>query len=165
MLKHMIALAALLTLATCAPRRKLTYRPVCYTTDQPLIRPAIFSECRDIIKVMMASSRFDPDIPLKFSPDPAKEPDIRLPAAWTRGKENCDVGLQFQSGKSGYDRTTLRDVQQAAMAVALECVINPPHLGGLAVVGWEKLMAVNVLNLVEVLDRPGLERNETVTVA
>lgn len=161
----MIALAALLTLATCAPRRKLTYRPICYTTDQPQIRPAIFSECRDIIKVIMASSRFGPDIPLKFSPDPAKEPDIRLPAAWTRGKENCDVGLQFQTGKSGYDRTTLRDVQQAAMAVALECVINPPHLGGLAVVGWEKLMAVNVLNLVQVLDRPGPERNATVTVA
>ncbi|KAL8645072.1 MAG: hypothetical protein Q9210_006912 [Variospora velana] len=148
MLKHIIALAALLTLATCAPRRNPIYTPTCYAPEQPLIRPAIFSECRDIIREIPTSSTFDPGIPLKFSTDPAKRPDIRLPAAWTLAKENCDVGLQFNSGASGYDRTTLYDVQSAALAVARECVIKPPHLGGVVVVGWEKLMAVNVLNLV-----------------
>ncbi|KAL8988126.1 MAG: hypothetical protein Q9177_002748 [Variospora cf. flavescens] len=165
MLKHIIALAALLTLATCAPRRNLTYTPTCYPPEQPLIRPAIFSECWDIIREIPTSSTFDPGIPLKFSPDPARRPDIRLPAAWTFGKENCDVGLQFNPGASGDDRTSLYDVQSAAKAVAIQCVIKPPHLGGVMVVGWKNLMAVNVLNLAQSLRRLGAERNESVMVA
>ncbi|KAL9022757.1 MAG: hypothetical protein Q9185_000019 [Variospora sp. 1 TL-2023] len=165
MLKHIIALAALLTLATCGPRRNLTYTPTCFAPEQPLIRPAIYSECWDIIREIPTSSTFDPGIPLKFSPDPARRPDIRLPAAWTFGKENCDVGLQFSPGASGDDRTTLYDVQSAAKAVALECVIKPPHLGGVAVVGWKNLLAVNVLNLAQSLRRLGAEGNESLMVA
>ena len=41
-----------------------------------------------------------------------------------------------------YDRTTLEDVQRAARAVAVECIIKGPHLGGFTLVGWYHRLGV-----------------------
>ncbi|KAL8750244.1 MAG: hypothetical protein Q9184_006490 [Pyrenodesmia sp. 2 TL-2023] len=145
-----------LTTSTPAPPTPPPHHIVCWT-PQPLLRPAVFSACRNIIiTIPTASGRHDPSIPLKFSPDPAQRPDIRLPAGWGQGNRECNVALQFnREATLQYDRTTLNDVQAAAMAVARECVIRPPHLGGLAEVGWGQRMAVNVLNLNETPDGEG----------
>ncbi|KAL8650268.1 MAG: hypothetical protein Q9210_003919, partial [Variospora velana] len=88
-------------------------------------------------------------MPLKFSPDPSQRPDIRLPVLWGVGNKGCTIGLQFDPDRGGSDRTSLLDVQAAAMAVAFHCVIRPPHMGGTVKVGWEKHMVVNVLALAD----------------
>ncbi|KAL8761719.1 MAG: hypothetical protein Q9184_002194 [Pyrenodesmia sp. 2 TL-2023] len=165
-----IILSALLPLAISPPppprpHRNPVYAPKCWASH-PTVRPAVFAECRDIIRHIPTSTpQFEPSQPLKFSTNPSFRPDIHLPAVWRLpGKENCYVGLQFKTGATGYDRTTLFDVQSAAMAAALECVIRPPHLGGVVEVGWEGRMAVNVLNLVVDTGRGSGRRNETVEV-
>ncbi|KAL8929526.1 MAG: hypothetical protein Q9208_001195 [Pyrenodesmia sp. 3 TL-2023] len=168
MSKYLIPFLALLTLTTTTPAPPLppAHRPVCWT-PQPLLRPAVFLACRNIIiTIPTHSGRHDPTIPLKFSPDPDQRPDVRLPAAWGQGNRECNVGLQFNREASvRYDRTTLNDVQAAAMAVARECVIRPPHLGGLVEVGWGRRMAVNVLNLENEPEGVGEGGNGTVAIA
>lgn len=170
----LIILSALLPLTISPPppprpHRNPIYAPKCWA-PHPTVRPAVFAECRDIIRNLPASTpQFEPNQPLTFSTDPSFRPDIQLPAVWKQpGDVNCDVGLQFKTGAKGHDHTTLLDVQSAAMAAALECVINPPHLGGLVEVGWEGRMAVNVLNLVvDEMDDRGRgtgRRNGTVEV-
>lgn len=148
----MIVFAASLTLVKCPPPPQVNpiYSPTCWGLT-PKLRPAVFAACRTIINRIPTSSigrGHDPDIPLKFSPDPSQHPDIELPAAWGSGDNECNIALLFDAGTSDkYDRTTLRDVQLAALVIARECVIKSPHLGGLVELGWEKHMAVNVLSL------------------
>ncbi|KAL8920031.1 MAG: hypothetical protein Q9208_006486 [Pyrenodesmia sp. 3 TL-2023] len=169
-----IIISALLSLTISPPPpprppRNPVYAPKCWASH-PTVRPAVFAECRDIIRRLPTSMpQFEANQPLKFSTDPSFRPDIQLPVVWKQpGNVNCDVGLQFKTGAMGYDRTTLLDVQAAAMVAALECVIRPPHLGGVVEVGWQGRMAVNVLNLVvdemDVRGRGSGRRNGTVEV-
>ncbi|KAL9056281.1 MAG: hypothetical protein Q9206_002821 [Seirophora lacunosa] len=108
--------------------------PSCWD-DVTQFQPVVFRECIEIINNDIYED-FDPDIPLKFSTDPTLDPDIRLPKFWKRVGANCGVGIDFKPTKRGYDRTTLRDVKAAAQAVAIECVIRPPHVGGFVQLGW-----------------------------
>ncbi|KAL8799606.1 MAG: hypothetical protein Q9200_007498 [Gallowayella weberi] len=151
MLSILLTLATLFALAIAPPPPQpgLIYEPRCWNPTEPLLRPAVFAECRDIARSILRTSGFEPDTPLKFSVDPSTRPDINLPAAWGYRKENCDVWLQPNPpGRTkGYDRATLREVEEAAMSVARECVIKPPHLGGLVLLGWKDNMAINVVNL------------------
>lgn len=138
--KNLIALAAYLTLVICAPppQANAAYRPRCWE-PQPQLKPAVFAECRDIIRYISESPTLDPDAPYKFSSDPAQHPDVRLPAVWTRGHDNCDVGLQFSPGQSGYDRTTLKDIQAAALAAALN--VRKGHASCFVIwTDWNELM-------------------------
>ncbi|KAI4122252.1 MAG: hypothetical protein LQ338_005925 [Usnochroma carphineum] len=144
MLKYLVVLTASLALVTCAPPPQIdsVYTPKCWD-QRPVLRAAVFAQCRHIIHDIPVAD--DPDVPLKFSDDPAQRPDIKLPAVWGSDNEYCHVGVHFRSGSTGYDRTTLHDIQGAAMAIALECVIKPPHLGGLVRLGWEELLVVTIL--------------------
>ncbi|KAL8801238.1 MAG: hypothetical protein Q9182_004587 [Xanthomendoza sp. 2 TL-2023] len=150
MLSILLTLATLLTLSISPPppRPVLIHRPKCWTDSQTLLRPAVFAECRDNARSILRTQGLDPDIPLKFSADPATRPDVKLPTAWGHRRDNCDIWLQANppGTRKGSDRTTLRQVEEAAMTVALECVIKPPHLGGLVVLGWNDKLAVNVIN-------------------
>ncbi len=150
MFKFLMPLLVLIPLTTCisAPTPSAAYRPKCYP-PQPHLLPAVFRACKTIIfTIPTASGPHDPSVPLKFSPDRDQRPDVRLPAAWGKGNRECNIALQFGRDASvRYDMTTLNDVQGAALAVAMECVIRPPHLGGYVEVGWRQRMAVNVLNM------------------
>ncbi|KAI4093110.1 MAG: hypothetical protein LQ344_003093 [Seirophora lacunosa] len=149
MKERVVAFATLISLATCAPPHlNPIYRPLCWP-PQPEIRPAVFAKCRRLAEEIPTSTIYEPNLPLKFSSDPSQRPDIKLPAIWGNGDDDCTVGLQFDLSRSGYDRTTLLDIRAAALAVAFFCVIRPPHLGGTVVVGWEKHMVVNVLSLAD----------------
>ncbi|KAL8898637.1 MAG: hypothetical protein Q9207_006607 [Kuettlingeria erythrocarpa] len=166
-LATLIAFSALPLLAISplppGPRPHLNpiYAPKCWD-PHPAIRPAVFAECRDTIRHITTSTQFEPDQPLRFSINPSFHPDIQLPVTWKRpGNENCDVGLQFLPLARGSDRATLYEVQSAAMAAAMECVIKPPHMGGVVEIGWEGLMAVNVLNLAVDEGEPGEEGNNS----
>ncbi|KAL9016810.1 MAG: hypothetical protein Q9185_005854 [Variospora sp. 1 TL-2023] len=88
-------------------------------------------------------------MPLKFSPDPSQRPDIKLPALWGAGNKKCTIALQFDPDRGGYDRLSLLGVQAAGLAVAVHCVMRPPHMGGTVEVGWGKHMVVNVLALAD----------------
>lgn len=150
-----LALATLPVLAVSAPRLRsnVVFAPKCWA-QQPDIIPAVFAACRILINRIPTSSSFEPDVPLKFSPDPSYRPDIRLPAVWGQGSKECTIGLQFDPDQGGYDRTTLLDIQAAALATAFRCVINPPHMGGTVEVGWQRRMVVNVLALKDPDSRP-----------
>ncbi|KAL8680729.1 MAG: hypothetical protein Q9224_006918 [Gallowayella concinna] len=151
MLSNLLTLGTLLTLTISPPPPQPVpvFQPICWTTEASTLYPAVFAECRAIARRISNSPLFEPDIPLKFSVDPSTKPDIQLPAMWGRDERNCGVGIQANppSMTSGYDTTTLRQVAEAALLVARECVIKPPHLGGLTMVGWKDKLAVNVLNL------------------
>ncbi|KAL9011945.1 MAG: hypothetical protein Q9173_003256 [Seirophora scorigena] len=149
MKEGLVAFATLLSLAACAlPHLNPIYRPLCWPPHSE-IRPAVFAKCRRLAEEIPTSTIYEPDLPLKFSTDLSQRPDIKLPAIWGNGDDDCTVGLQFDPNRSGYDRTTLLDIRAAALAVAFHCVIRPPHLGGTVVVGWEKHMVVNVLSLAD----------------
>lgn len=42
----------------------------------------------------------------------------------------------------GYDRTTLRDIEDAGRRIAVECVIREPHEGGFVQLGWHNRLGV-----------------------
>ncbi|KAL8935065.1 MAG: hypothetical protein Q9216_005599 [Gyalolechia sp. 2 TL-2023] len=114
--------------------------PQCWDQDDRF-QPIVFRECVEIINNDIFED-YDPDEPLKFSFDPRFRPDIRLPKYWKRPGINCGVGVDLAPGLEGYDRTTLRDIKKAAQAVAVECVIKPPHTGGFVQLGWHNKLGV-----------------------
>ncbi|KAL8785266.1 MAG: hypothetical protein Q9213_003470 [Squamulea squamosa] len=116
--------------------------PVCW--DDPfLLRPIVFRRCNDVINNEIRD--FDPNIPLKFSYNPDSHPDILLPKYWRDEGGNCGVGIDLAEGEEGYDRTTLGDIKAAARAVAIECVIKMPHLGGFMRIGWHHKLGVMIV--------------------
>ncbi|KAL8924710.1 MAG: hypothetical protein Q9208_003900 [Pyrenodesmia sp. 3 TL-2023] len=139
--------------------------PTCWP-DTTRFHPITFRDCISVINTDITHThtphhQYDPDLPLKFSDDPTLHPDIQLPRYWKRVGVNCGVGLDFAPTLRGYDRTTLRDIKAAAMAVAVECVIKPPHVGGYVRVGWYDKLGVLISGgrkLVGVENGTGLER-------
>ncbi|KAL8978576.1 MAG: hypothetical protein Q9205_005868 [Flavoplaca limonia] len=118
-------------------------RPTCWddSDDNARFIPVVFRECIQIINDDITRGH-DIDVPLKFSFDPTFQPDIQLPKYWKRPGVNCGVGVDLAPGLEGYDRTTLRDIKDAARAVAIACVIRPPHAGGYMQVGWHHKLGV-----------------------
>jgi len=117
-----------------------TMHSSCWPLDEST-SPLIFKECFNIISQDVARGR-DLNLPLKFSPDSSLEPDILLPATWSGGTSNCIVGLAFEPGRTGYDRVSMLDIKRAATAIGLECVIKPPHRGGILQIGWYDKMGL-----------------------
>ncbi|KAL8865042.1 MAG: hypothetical protein Q9174_007103, partial [Haloplaca sp. 1 TL-2023] len=114
--------------------------PTCWE-DESLFLPATFRDCIDIINNDVAAG-YDIDEVLKFSFDPTFRPDVQLPKYWKRPGLGCGVGVDLAPGLQGYDRTTLRDIIVAARAVAVDCVIRPPHTGGFVQIGWHGKLGV-----------------------
>lgn len=118
----------------------------------------IYKECLDIINQQVIRGR-DLNVPLRFSQDDRLEPDISLPASWSRTTSNCFVGLDFTPGRTGSDRASMLDIRRAAQAIAIECVIKGPQRGGYAQFGWyDKLYLTLIHN-----ERQGIRRNETLS--
>ncbi|KAL8634344.1 MAG: hypothetical protein Q9228_008062 [Teloschistes exilis] len=110
--------------------------------------PLIFKDCDIVIRNKILNEHaFGPDQPLSFSRDRGLNPDIKLPETWTSGAGDCIVGVDIPSNVGGEEKTSLRDIVFAAQAVAVECVIKPPHLGGLLLVGWQKKMNVVIVSI------------------
>ncbi|KAI4178493.1 MAG: hypothetical protein L6R41_008365 [Letrouitia leprolyta] len=136
-----------------SPGGNPVYRPKCWRPYIPAIVPATFTECREAINNIIVGR--DPEEVLRFSAESSQRPDIKLPTTWRvpgpppQAQDKCMVGLQWNADapRRGDDHTTLIDIQGAAMAAAIKCVINPPHLGGTVIVGWKQHMVVNVLKL------------------
>ncbi|KAL8995626.1 MAG: hypothetical protein Q9169_004669 [Polycauliona sp. 2 TL-2023] len=132
------------TAATAPPSRYFRdIRPECWTDPQRFV-PIVFKDCIDVINKEITRSPFPPTAPLTFSKDPTLQPDIILPKYWTRGESKCGVGVDFAPRLRGYDRTTLDDIQKAARAVGIECIIGEPHLGGFLQMGWHDRLGVLV---------------------
>ncbi len=77
----------------------------------------------------------------------ALEPDVRTPKTWSGG--DCLVGVDIPSHQGGSDKTSINDIRMAAMAIAMHCVIKPPHLGGILQVGWATKINVVLTSLGE----------------
>ena len=146
MMSQLLILYVLLIvgISTTTPPANPAYAVQCWKPN-PLLLPGVFKDCVEVIDTVTVGH--DPTTPYKFSDDPALRPDIKLPHTWRLRGHNCIVGLQWNPEKTGYDRTTLRDIKGAALSAAIQCVIKAPHLGGTVVVGWEHSMVVNVLTL------------------
>lgn len=119
-------------------------------------KPLIFRECNEIIVHWIGrtydSSRrpFDPSLPLTFSRERVPRPDVRTPKAWYDHEaegSDCLIGVDIPRTPGGTDKTSLHDIKMAAMAIAVECVIKPPHLGGIMQVGWAHKLNVVITNL------------------
>lgn len=133
--------------------------PSCWPNDEST-GPLVFRECLDIINHVVAHGH-DLNVPLKFSQDSSLEPDILLPMSWLGGRtSNCIVGLAFVPDKTGYDRVSMSDIQRAATALGVECVIKPPHRGGIVQIGWFDKMGL-VLVSEELLKR---DKNKTLSI-
>ncbi|KAL8649139.1 MAG: hypothetical protein Q9226_005698 [Calogaya cf. arnoldii] len=132
---------SVVTAAVTRPYKHLrASRPHCWD-DNERFSPLVFRDCVDVIQEI--TEDHDPTIPLKFSKDPDLHPDIELPKYWSDVESKCGVGIDFAPDLGGYDRTTLNDIQGAAMAVAVDCIIKHPlHLGGFVEVGWYKRLGV-----------------------
>ncbi|KAI4219525.1 MAG: hypothetical protein LQ349_008329, partial [Xanthoria aureola] len=124
---------------TAAPRLRNSHWE-CFD-DPRKFAPVIFRDCIDVINHEV-TRRYDPTVPLKFSQDPNLHPDIRLPHFWSRAEHKCGVGIDLASHVHEYDRTTLEDIQTVARAVAVECIIKGPHLGGFTTTGWYQRLGV-----------------------
>ncbi|KAL8637353.1 MAG: hypothetical protein Q9228_005369, partial [Teloschistes exilis] len=110
--------------------------------------PLIFKNCDSVIRRQILNEHaFDPDQPLTFSRDRGLNPDIKLPETWTSLGGDCIVGVDIPSTVGGVEKTSLRDILFTAQAVAIECVIKPPHLGGLMLVGWQSKMNVVIVSV------------------
>ncbi|KAL8946196.1 MAG: hypothetical protein Q9222_007375 [Ikaeria aurantiellina] len=119
-------------------------------------QPLVFKECNDIImKDITRTERFPADIPLTFSRDPDLRPDIKTPYSWLDKEQgNCVIGVDIPAAIGGIEKTSLKDVKSAALAIAVDCVIQPPHLGGIVQVGWQEKLNVVVVSF----ERPFISR-------
>ncbi|KAI4224528.1 MAG: hypothetical protein LQ349_007218, partial [Xanthoria aureola] len=119
-----------------------------------ILSPTTFKECVDAISKSLTPRGADPDIPLKFSKDLKLNPDFTLPNFWKSWNGDCIIGIDFERGVGGYDRTSLNDIKHAALAVARRCVIPPPHLGGTVhPLGWQGKLVVSIGGLRARADR------------
>ena len=122
------------------------HTPECWDPE-PRFPQLVFRDCLEIISRDITHGR-DPDLPLKFSRFLSQDPDIRLPAVWRSragtARNRCLVTVDYAGDEVGWDRTTLNDIKRAAMAVAMQCVIEEPHLGGVLRLGWHDMLGVMV---------------------
>ncbi|KAL8851500.1 MAG: hypothetical protein Q9221_003600 [Calogaya cf. arnoldii] len=132
---------SLVAAAVIGPYKHLhASHPHCWE-DTERFAPIVFKDCVDVIREITEGQ--DPHMPLKFSKDPSLHPDIELPKYWSRGESKCGVGVDMAPDLGDYDRTTLNDIQKAARAAAVECIIKHPlHLGGFVEVGWHERLGV-----------------------
>ena len=114
--------------------------PTCWE-DHTRFTPVTFRDCVSVINREIIKDH-DPNKPLKFSKDPSVHPDIQLPKYWVRDGVNCGIAVDLASESEGYDVTTLRDIKDAALAIAYECVIKPPHAGGFVELGRHRKLGV-----------------------
>ncbi|KAL8942510.1 MAG: hypothetical protein Q9216_001611 [Gyalolechia sp. 2 TL-2023] len=131
--------------AAAAPPHHLLHanHPQCWD-DPTSFGPIVYKDCIELINQAVTTEPHDADLPLKFSNNPSMHPDIRLPRYWKRTDAKCGLALDFAPQRGGYDRTTLNDVRRAASAVAVQCIIKPPHLGGYMELGWYNRLGVLV---------------------
>lgn len=131
------------TFTTTTSSSPLIHVPTPHCWNNPSrFRPLIFRDCLAIITSITADPIHSPDTPLKFSTDATHSPDIQLPKYWKLDGNSCRIGLDLAPRQRGYDRTTLRDIEDAATAIAIDCVIKAPHQGGYWQLGWRDRLGV-----------------------
>lgn len=99
----------LLTSTSLAAIAALPDRPRCITPETtplpPTIKPATFSACIDIINhITSFTPSIPPDLPLKWSSNPAMHPDMQVPARWRAIDGKCQIDLDMRKGEMGTDR-------------------------------------------------------------
>lgn len=112
-------------------------------------KPLIFRECSTIISQLIPrAGRFDKTTPLSFGRAGPLHPDVETPFSWQLPRpSNCIIGIDIPAAVGGTDKTSLKDIQDAALAVAIDCVIKPPHLGGIIAIGWQEKLNVVITGL------------------
>ena len=115
----------------------------CWTPEQTS-ETLVFRDCLETIGKDIVPGR-EADRPFKFSHDASKRPDIRLPASWIAEPGHCLLGINFLPGETGSDFYTLTDLRQVARALAIQCVIQPPHVGGVVRIGWYNKMGLTLV--------------------
>ncbi|KAL8695467.1 MAG: hypothetical protein Q9218_000045 [Villophora microphyllina] len=120
--------------------RAISFDPLCWKPIEgaPTL---VFKECLDIVNNQVIPG-YDLNLPLKFSHNSDLQPDIQLPKMYTSSTGNCFVGIDLSMGKTGYDRASMSDIRRAAQAVGVECIIKPPHRGGIVELGWYDKMSL-----------------------
>ena len=112
----------------------------------PEALPTTFAQCKAVIDYM-THGRPHPHMPVTFGKQGTR-PDYQVPMSFVKMGSNCIVGVDIREGMGGnQDRTTLLDIQRAALDLAIECVIPPPHTGGRKYVGWQGRLIIHVVGL------------------
>ena len=104
------------------------------------LRPTTFKACSAVIKWL--GSHDKEKAPITFSRRLGV--GYRVPDQWASG--NCVVGIDMHSDDD-VDTLSFREIVVEAYAIALACVISPPHLGGSSQVGPKGVMNVTVIGV------------------
>ena len=99
------------------------------------LSPVIYKDCREAIASIPVGEKGL--APITWARDP--DAGFEVPAYWQHG--NCVVGVDV-TGEDVRETEVFARVLRAAFGLAVTCVIQPPHLGGKALLGQNKELEV-----------------------
>ena len=98
--------------------------------------------------------------PLSFGRDPGA--GFTVPYSWDFGSCAIEIDVLREDDS---ERSTFAAIFKRAFDIAVECVINPPHLGGKGLVGENERLKVWMYGVNPKVSLPGLaESNLSVSV-
>ena len=105
--------------------------------SEPQLPPLTYIECKGAIgKIPMGAKAL---APVSFSRDPSA--GFILPNKWDSG--NCAIEIDVVQADDE-EHSTFAAIFKRAFDIAVECVINPPHLGGKGLVGDHDRLRVSI---------------------
>ncbi|KAL8932426.1 MAG: hypothetical protein Q9216_006843 [Gyalolechia sp. 2 TL-2023] len=102
-----------------------------------------YPDCENVVSARIATGP-DPSTPIYFSRNPIP-PFVtnRVPKFWQAPPGICKVGIDVPS--AGAEQTSLLEIQAAARAILMSCVLGAAHLGGTTLIGSRGDMLVEIL--------------------
>ena len=133
----------------------------CWAQNPPhklQLPPLTYIECKQAIKdIPMGEKAL---APISFSRDPG--PGFTVPYVWDVG--NCAIEIDVVR-KDTVATSTFAAVFKRAFDIAVECVIQPPHLGGKGLVGADELLKVAIYGVHPAVPSRSLDEASNVSVS
>ena len=129
-----------------------------FPPDKPQLTPLTFIECKQAIQDIPLGEKAL--APLSFGRDPGA--GFTVPYTWEYG--TCAIEIDVLRADD-MERSTFAAIFKRAFDIAVECVINPPHLGGEGLVGEKEQLRVWLYESDPAVSSPSLvESNPSLSV-
>ncbi|KAI4179089.1 MAG: hypothetical protein L6R41_008038 [Letrouitia leprolyta] len=138
-----IALAAYNFSAHSSPSPFPQQAILCYDSRHASL-PVAYTECEPIVTYKIATGP-RPATPILFGRRPAPGVLNRVPKTWESPPGHCIVGIDVPA--TSMEQTSLLEIQAAARAILMKCVLADPHLGGMTFIGATGNMLVEVMGV------------------